>query len=325
MKTLHKCEKTPFFILSLLVITLIGICLLVAANRVQASEIESLCLTAECGASSQLATNQSQQQSDVNTITNANNSTTVNPISVGGGDVDPSYTTLKTGENSASCANNQLIMDAGVAQSRLNDSFGNDAEAYGAGIRYVWNIDEDNQCEQQSKLLTQSLKVKNEAQVQNMCFSLMDNFKKKGLVVDESYYASHPDMRVCEWYFKQLSIQPTAFQNVPALQSKTTVITQSEPVVVQTIRKPVVNDWRVYVARVHCIENSCSNIVGMLKSLKDRDLGTNIVLRESKKYQNLHYLSVTGYATKERAEQQAKMFRDNGIPTLMVKPTNKLD
>ena len=287
-------------------------------------EAESLCQGASCNtAGNPIAANQSQ--SGINQVTNTAAPTFVTPMSVGiSGDILPSVDVVS--DTAGSCAKDQLVIGIGAQKSWLDggnrDIFQGSNSSYGlgAGINYVkaMGTGGDN-CEKMQELITSAKRVKNEAALQNTCFSLMASFKANGLKADESFYEAFPKMAQCRWYLDQVKIQPAAFSNNTHVQK----MKKAEmPTNFKAASETNVYDWTVHVARGRLSDESKEGIVKRIKSMQF-PRGTDLVFTKSTRYTGLEYVNVVGFTSKTQATNYAEKLRDVAKqPYLMIRPTN---
>ena len=136
-----------------------------------------------------------------NYVENTNAPTFVAPLTMGGGDVLPSYTTVTT--TSATCPSNQLILDAVNTTSRLRGSgaprIGNYGYAFGA--RVVIPFGDGGNCIARGKAISRDAKLisaHNEAaSTHNLCWKVADDLARRKVFADGNYYDEYPGLRKC--------------------------------------------------------------------------------------------------------------------------------
>lgn len=141
-----------------------------------------------------------------NSIENVNAPTFVAPLTMGGGDVLPSYATVTT--TSATCPSNQLILDAVNTTSRLRGSgaprIGNYGYAFGA--RVVIPFGDDGKCESRMGLINRSAELEYVRNTHNLCMGSGQSFKAAGVFLDDDFFYNNESYRQCRDIFVLLKV-----------------------------------------------------------------------------------------------------------------------
>ena len=141
-----------------------------------------------------------------NSIENVNAPTFVTPLTMGGGDVLPSYATVST--NSATCPSNQLIFEAVNTTSRLRGSgaprIGN--YGYAASAKVVVPFGDDGKCESRMAMINRSAELEYARNTHNLCMGEGASFKAAGVYLDDDFFADNESYRQCRDIFVLLDI-----------------------------------------------------------------------------------------------------------------------
>lgn len=141
-----------------------------------------------------------------NTVENVNAPTFVTPLSMGGGDVLPSYNTLTT--TSATCASNQLIFDAVNTTTNLRGAGAPKIEnhGYAVGARVVIPWGDDGRCEVRMELINRSAELEYARNTHNLCMGEGASFKAAGVFLDDDFFFNNESYRQCRDIFVLLKI-----------------------------------------------------------------------------------------------------------------------
>lgn len=136
-----------------------------------------------------------------NYVENTAAPTFVTPMTMGGGDVMPSYATVTT--TSATCPSNQLILDVVGTDSELKGSGAPKIGNYGSavGVKIVIPFGDNGGCKTRTKLINRGAELAIVRSRHNLCMGSAESFKKSGMFLDEEYFEAWPDMRQCRKIF----------------------------------------------------------------------------------------------------------------------------
>ena len=141
-----------------------------------------------------------------NYVENTNAPTFVAPLTMGGGDVLPSYATVTT--TSATCPSKQLILDAVNTTSRLRGSgaprIGNYGYAFGA--RVVIPFGDDGKCESRMGQINRSAELEYVRNTHNLCMGSGQSFKAAGVFLDDDFFYNNESYRQCRDIFVLLKV-----------------------------------------------------------------------------------------------------------------------
>tara|TARA_R110000850_G_scaffold269167_3_gene401052 strand:+ start:11940 stop:12467 length:528 start_codon:yes stop_codon:yes gene_type:complete len=146
----------------------------------------------------------------------SNSVTSVNPMSFGGGDVLPSLSTV--GYQSATCANNQLILDTVYTKADItgsNNGIGNKGNAIRATI--IMPFGDDGSCTARQKAIKRDADLmarhNQAANTHSFCLDAGNRLKAEGFILDDEYYFSYPEMNKCKKLFEMKGISLIVYKD----------------------------------------------------------------------------------------------------------------
>ena len=141
-----------------------------------------------------------------NYVENTTAATFVQPLTMGGGDNIPYYNTLT--DTSATCATNQLVLEAANTTSRLRGSGAPNIGNYGyaIGAKVILPFGDGGKCEARMAIINRSAELEYARNTHNMCMGSGASFKAANMYLTDDFFDNNKEYRLCRDIYVMLKV-----------------------------------------------------------------------------------------------------------------------